>query len=183
MAIFYSHNKHFGYLLAGLFWFILKLFLLKSSYHRTALITFLLFNIFLSEFVVAMNSVENELALPHPKKLYQYPHRDTNQNKIDCLIRQGIKLKITPLQKLEDAISFFEQAADQGDSRGMCWIGRVCEEKENLELAVRWYALGFQNDWFKDSAKAYKSSSYEGLKRLTEQKSEIKTRKNETKLN
>ena len=132
------------------------------------IIFFSLFMPFFSSLVIAMEE-EKTLVLPHPRKLYLGPLRNNSRKEeIGALIKEGVTLKFSnpTVHKLQEAIGLFEKAAEQGNIQGMFFIGKTCEEKGKLELAVRWYTLAFQNQWFQDPIGASKSLSYNSLKKL-----------------
>jgi TPR repeat protein/Txe/YoeB family toxin of Txe-Axe toxin-antitoxin module len=136
-------------------------------------------------------NIKEQISLPNPQlihfnNLVGQPELSVEEHKREkseahALLRESIALKLAADQntsKLPKAISqllIVAQSLYVAHS-AMYHLGDICEKIGDIDLAVKWYALSFQNNWFLDVTKAYTSVSYNALKRLSDQGVEIAKR-------
>jgi len=115
------------------------------------------------------------VVLPHPSKLPNVSVKYTLKNDKDkedfknALIAMQSPDFYNNRQNINKVLNTFMHVASFGNTLAMFRIGEICEHQNNLDLAIRWYVLSFQNGWFQNTAGAYNSHAYKKLQALIEQ--------------
>ncbi|OJW69766.1 MAG: hypothetical protein BGO68_05730 [Candidatus Amoebophilus sp. 36-38] len=118
---------------------------------------------------------EQNLDFPDPKKLYvvQPQSLSSDEEATKELFKEALTLTLqhdnSDNNHLKEALTLFTKAANQGCIPAMYQIGLICEKQQNMDLAIRWFVLAFQNIWFIKPNQAYLSPAYNKLKELIKQ--------------
>jgi TPR repeat protein/Txe/YoeB family toxin of Txe-Axe toxin-antitoxin module len=112
------------------------------------------------------------IVLPHPSNLPTvsvkciFKNNKDKQEFKNALIAMQSPNFYSNKQTLNKVLDAFMHVASCGNTLAMFHIGEICEHQNNIDLAIRWYVLSFQNGWFQDTAKAYDSHAYRKLQAL-----------------
>lgn len=122
----------------------------------------------------AQHGQEYTSELPKPEVSHFNPLSTLSESEVKGLIKEAILLKLNASKDASNtqlAIKKFLQAAQSkhGAILATYHLGCICEERGNIDLAVRWYTLSFQNNWFQNPEKAYESSACRKLEQLGQQ--------------